>query len=56
MKAKWQAAGVKNVVKVDILAFINDGYAIIRKQHGWLDVVLVSDLRVLEGDLNDRQN
>lgn len=39
---------------VDILEFINDGYAVIKKQDGWLDVTLVTNLRILDGDQDDR--
>ena len=56
MKAKWQAPRVINIVNVDILKFINDGYAIVRKEDGWLDIALVSDLRILDGDQDDRQD
>lgn len=54
MKARWQKPKVKNIVHVDILKFINDGYVIIRKQDGWLDIASVKDLRVLDGEQNDK--
>ena len=41
---------------VDILEFINDGYAVIKKQDGWLDMRLVDSLRVLDGEQDDRQS
>lgn len=41
--------------KVEILQFINDGFAIIKKQHGHLDRVYVDQLRLIdEGGNNDR--
>lgn len=57
MKAKWRnPRDSQNYSDVDILKFINDGYVIIRKPNGWLDMTLVDSLRVLDGDQDDRQN
>ena len=56
MKAKWRNPRSKDESYVDILKFINDGYAIIKKQHGWLDMTLVTNLRILDGEQDDRQS
>ena len=57
MKAKWRhPRDSQNYFEVDILKFINDGYAIIRKPDGWLDMTLVDSLRVLDGEQDDRQS
>lgn len=56
MKAIWEHPVTGSKFHVDILDFINDGYAVIRQPNGWLDITLVTNLRVLEGDLDDRQS
>lgn len=56
MKARWEHPVTGNKFHVDILDFINDGYAVIRRPDGWLDTTLVTSLRVLEGDQDDRES
>ena len=55
MKAKFKHPRLKEFFDVEILKFINDGYAIIKHQDGWLGKTLVNNLRI-DGDQDDRKS
>lgn len=55
MKARFKHPRLKEFFDVEILKFINNGYAIIKHQDGWLDTTLVNNLRI-DGGYDDRKD